>query len=176
MVCSDEASEWFSSYLNLEARLVHFTNGLLQRRATPPNSEPSNSIVYQDGFPLLLINQASIDDLNSRMNREDHVTYRNFRPNFLIESNSAFFEDVCIDFTISGIKFKNVKLCTRCTMTTVIPDKGVKTQSQEPLKTLRKYRVKEELAHLYQDAPVFGINMIPINQGIIRIGDELLIC
>lgn len=176
-----EATEWFSEYLNGPTRLIAFATGALHRTTsvqvstTEVSASDKDLILYQDGAPLLIINEESVRDLNSRLSRSDRVTYVNFRPNILIANVPAYQEDRFGEIEIGSnkVKLSNVKPCDRCTFTTVIPSKGIKSPNQEPLKTLKSYRIKEELKHLYKESPLFGINLTVLDKGVIRVNDEL---
>lgn len=175
---SPEASQWFSDFLGANARLIQYHSGLLQRPISVEVdntivSDPDSTIVYQDGAPFLLVNNDSVADLNRRLARSDRITYVNFRPNILIENAPPYWEDSLKQFRIGSVNFKNVKLCTRCTLPTVIPDKGVKHAKLEPLRTLKEYRIFHDLKHLYDDEPLFGINLTT-SGGRIRINDPLV--
>ena len=170
--------DWFSRYLGAPTRLIKFVPGMTLRSTSIQKEnevakEPNFPIMYQDGAPCLLINQNSIIDLNSKLDRNSKVSHRNFRPNILVEAGNAFDEDNWNEIAFGEVRFNNVKPCTRCTFTTVIPDKGVKHSNSEPLRTLREYRVNEQLRHLYKDTPLFGINLVALNQGKIVLTDEM---
>lgn len=170
--------QWFSRFLDAPIKLVKFVAGMEHRSTNVQKDtqevvhDPNFPIVYQDGAPCLLINQNSIDDLNSRLDRNSKVTFRNFRPNILVRTGSAFDEDTWKEVTFGKVGFSSVKPCTRCTLTTVIPEKGVKHANGEPLRTLREYRVNDKLKHLYQDTPLFGINLAARNKGTIVSGGD----
>ena len=101
------------------------------------------------------------------------MNYRNFRPNILVQGGEPFAEDAWRDIQIGAIRFTNVKPCTRCTFTTVLSDRGVKHPNSEPLRTLRTFRIKDESKHLYEDDPLFGVNLVPHNEGLISLTDSI---
>lgn len=178
MEWDEEANKWFSQFFGAPTRLIKFLSGMEYRKTKLQKGDQvvldsQYPIVYQDGAPFLLVNQSSIDDLNSRLDRSSQVSYRNFRPNILVQAGNAFDEDDWTAIRLGQVSFNNVKPCTRCTLTTVIPGKGVKNENGEPLRTLRQYRVKSELKHLYEDTPLFGVNLVAYNEGDIKLGDEV---
>jgi len=93
-------------------------------------------IVYQDGSGLLVINNNSVNDLNSKLSEDGKVSYRNFRPNLLIAGCEPFEEDKWQFVNIKNVTFTNLKPCDRCVFTTINPDTGEK-HNKEPLETLR---------------------------------------
>ncbi|ELU17202.1 hypothetical protein CAPTEDRAFT_226823 [Capitella teleta] len=170
----EKAAAWLSVYLGDAFRLVfhpqHFESRDLNRRADKWCSEAKDEdqIIYQDLFPYLLLSEASVDDLNSRL--ENPISVDNFRPNIVVSGCSAYDEDKWEDIYIGDARLVNVKPCNRCVLTTVDPVKGVKDPNLEPLKTLRKYRLwKEE----FKDSPMFGINLLSSREGKIKVGDSV---
>jgi len=120
---------------------------------------------FADGFPLLVISQASLDELNTRLERP--VSMRRFRPNFVVKGCEAFAEDTWKTMKINDIVFRVVKPCSRCIITTIEPETGKKTGA-EPLKTLATYRKQGNKV-------MFGQNIIHNNLGICAVGDEVKI-
>lgn len=118
---------------------------------------------FTDGFPLLLIGQASLDLLNSKL--EKAVTMQRFRPNIVFVGGEAHSEDRKGKFKIGEVLFEGVKLCARCVVTTIHPNTGKK--DSEPLKTLAKYRTMENKV-------VFGMNVYHHSYGdVINVGDTV---
>ena len=90
-----------------------------------------------------------------------------FRANIVIETTEPFIEDSWSLIQIGDIQFKMAKPCSRCIITTIDQQQGQKNQLKEPLNTLETFR------QLSEKGVMFGVNMIPQNEGIIRIGDRL---
>ncbi|MEO0340344.1 MAG: MOSC N-terminal beta barrel domain-containing protein [Bacteroidota bacterium] len=128
-------NEWFSQALERKCRLV-FMPDTSNRPVNQKYAEPKDDVSFADGFPFLLANQASLDDLNGRM--EAPVSMDRFRANFIIEGLSAWQEDHWSSFQIGDVPFRSVKPCARCTLLTVNPLTGEK--GAEPLKTLSTFR------------------------------------
>lgn len=93
--------------------------------------------MYSDLSSILLINQASVDELNNRIPNST-VTKHNFRPNIVVEGENIapYSEDNWNWVKIGNIVLRNVKLCTRCALTTIDPETGIKSSNHEPLTTL----------------------------------------
>ena len=51
----------------------------------------SDQVGFADGFPYLLISQASLDKLNSRLS--EPLPMNRFRPNIVVKGCQAFAED-----------------------------------------------------------------------------------
>ncbi|MBB5637890.1 hypothetical protein HDE68_003815 [Pedobacter cryoconitis] len=154
-------SKWFSEFLKTDARLVQMPES--ERRLVDPRYATNNEIVsFADGYPCLIISQASLDGLNDRLN--DRVPMDRFRPNFVFTGGEPHIEDNFDTFSIGDLSFKAVKPCSRCVMITVDQQKA--TKSAEPLKTLAGYRTINKKI-------MFGQNLVHKGSGTIRVGDQL---
>jgi uncharacterized protein len=158
---SPEADEWFTAMLGLRCRLVYMpddTERVVDQRYAPVGSITS----FADAYPFLLIGQASLDDLNSHM--EAPLPMNRFRPNMVFTGGEPFEEDNMEHFTIAGVDFFGVKLCARCPIPTI--DQETAQRGKEPLKTLSKYRQKNNKVY-------FGQNLVQKGEGIITVGDNI---
>lgn len=158
-----EGSRWFSEFLNDEVSLVYMPDS--ERRAVnPKRARPGDIVSFADAYPLLLISEASLDDLNQRL--AEPVEMRRFRPNLVISGCAPYAEDFFAELSIGGVAFRGVKRCERCVVTTVNPETGV--QGKEPLRTLSHYRLED-------DKVWFGMNLIHDGSGTLRLGDTALL-
>ncbi|MCW8832146.1 MAG: MOSC domain-containing protein [Colwellia sp.] len=166
-VCSTTASQWFSDYLQRPCQLLFF--GEKSYRERKANTEKARKLTFTDGYPLLLISQASLDDLNQRLrhNQLSPVSMAQFRPNIVVEHCLPFEEDTWQHIRIGEVEFKVSKPCERCIFTTVNPLSGEKHAEQQPLKTLSSFR------QTTQGEVIFGQNLIPLNTGTLKQGDTL---
>ena len=80
-------------------------------------------VSFADGFPFLIVNLASLEELNSRL--DSVIEVRRFRPNIVVEGAKAWDEDDWTSARIGDTGFTLVKPCSRCVVTTVDPDRGV---------------------------------------------------
>ena len=157
------ADHWISHYLGMAARFVHM-DADAARRVDPAYSRAEDQVSFADGFPLLLISQASLDGLNTRL--DSAVTMNRFRPNLVVGGTDAHAEDDWRRIRVGEVEFDVVKRCARCVLTTVDPDTGRFDPQGEPLRTLIGYRRTEK-------GVVFGQNLIPRGTGRIRQGDTV---
>lgn len=158
---SSEASEWFSKKLNMSCKLMYMPDA--SKRKVDMDYALNNEITgFSDAYPLLMIGQTSLDDLNSRL--EIPVPMNRFRPNIVFTGGTAFEEDTMKHFQISGIDFYAVKPCARCVVTTTDQETGA--TAKEPLKTLASYRTANNKVY-------FGQNILYKQQGILTVGDGL---
>lgn len=171
---SDAADCWFTAALGQPCRLVFMPEttrrdveeGYLlrdERGNLPQHRRPAVS--FADGYPFLLIGQASLDELNRRL--PDPVTMNRFRPNIVVAGSQPNEEDGWYRFRIGQADFYGVKPCARCVLTTIDPATGQK--GKEPLRTLATYRQ-------YGHKILFGQNVLPDPIGgivTIRVGQPI---
>ncbi len=63
----DETAQWFSDWLGASVRLVHIADGV-QRKLNPDFAVHADDHTgFADGYPILIISEASLQDLNSRL-------------------------------------------------------------------------------------------------------------
>ncbi|WP_439698010.1 MOSC domain-containing protein [Mucilaginibacter sp. AW1-7] len=158
---SAEFDEWFTTTLGIPCRLIYMPDDS-EREVDQRYAQPGMITSFADAYPFLLIGQASLDDLNSRLS--EPLPMDRFRPNIVLAGGTAFEEDVMNHITIAGINFYGAKLCARCIMTTIDQQTGVK--AKEPLKTLATYRLKNNKI-------LFGQNLVHQGEGFVTAGDTL---
>lgn len=161
--CKAIINQWFTRYLKQPCQLLFF-GADSQRFVKNKNSQ----VGFADGYPLLLTSQASLDSVNSRLTLDNAaIAMTQFRPNIVVNNCEAFAEDTWQHIRIGEVEFEITKPCTRCIFTTVNPETGEKHLKQEPLKTLKSYR------QLANGDVLFGQNVIALNQGQIKQGDQV---
>lgn len=160
---SDETDQWISDVLEIDCHLVYISNDV-ERQCNLEYAKQGDRTGFADGYPMLMVSEESLEDLNGRLDKA--VEMRRFRPNIVIKGCDAFAEDKMEAFRIADVPMKGVKLCDRCPMPTVDPDKGER-DGQEPIITLAKYRK-------WEGKVFFGMNVIHRELGVIKVGDELV--
>ena len=126
------ATDWFSTFLGGPYRLVYMPE--TTRRTYPKRADTPLSFV--DGNPLSLVSEASLGDLNRRL--ETPVDVRNFRHNLVVGGCEAYAEDAWDAVKIGTLELERLGPCVRCMLVNVDPDKG--ERRAEPLRTLAHYR------------------------------------
>ncbi len=159
-----EADAWLSDFLGVECQLVYMPS-TFERAVDPDFARPGDSVSFADGYPLLLIGDASLADLNTRAPIE--VEMRRFRPNVTVAGCAPFAEDIWRRIRIGDVIFEGPKLCDRCVMTTIDPQRAAVHPDKEPLRTLAGYRRHPQAGIL------FGLNLIPRSGGTISVGDPI---
>ncbi|WP_415883820.1 MOSC N-terminal beta barrel domain-containing protein [Neptuniibacter sp. QD34_54] len=159
--CGEWLDEWFSEKLGRECQLLYF--GEQSERVT--SRRPDKPVAFADGYPLLVISEASLADLNSRASTQ--VNMDHFRTNLVVKGCEAFAEDSWKRIRIGEVEFEIVKDCSRCVLTTIDPKTGQPVPAGEPIKTLANYRKGED------NEVYFGQNLVPLNEGQIKQGDTV---
>lgn len=165
----DHAAQALSRYLGQAVRLVRFDDSC-PRRVNPTYARTTKATtLYADGYPVLVIGQASLDDLNARMAGQGspELPMNRFRPNIVVNGLAAYEEDHVDTLAIGEIVLKLVKPCTRCEITTT--DQATGHRLLEPLRTLAGYRRDDRFGGV-----TFGMNAIVVkgDGGALRVGDE----
>ncbi len=125
-------------------------------------------VSFADGYPVLLIGEGSLADLNSKL--ENPIPMNRFRPNLVVKNSDAFAEDTWKKIKIGETIFHLVKPCARCVITTIDQTNGI-SDGKEPLKTLATYRLVKRGG---ESKINFGQNLIAESVGeIIKIGDKV---
>lgn len=182
----DVAAQWFTDFLSLTPqglpgaqggrfRLVRFDPE--QRRLSSQKWTGGVEALNQfsDGFPLLVLGQAALDDLNGRLQAAGHapVGVARFRPNIVLAGLEAHDEDrldiLRIGTEEGGVQLKPVKPCPRCP----IPNIDPATALSSPVvgDTLQTYRQDARV----NGAVTFGMNAIVLAglDAVLRVGQTV---
>jgi uncharacterized protein len=155
-------NDWFSMQLKQKVQLVYMPDST-RREADPQYAPEGQHVSFADGFPFLIIGQASLDELNRQL--AEPLPMNRFRPNFVFTGGTAHEEDEWSDFQIGNVHFRGVKRCARCAIPTIDQDSAERTA--EPLKTLATYRNMNKKI-------LFGQNVILTGEeAVVRVGDGL---
>ena len=151
----DAAAGWFSKCLGRRLRLVRFdpAHRRLSTREWTGDVEAPNR--FSDGYPILLISQASLADLNARLVEagREALPMDRFRPNVVIDGVDPYDEDHFDHLHARGIKLKPVKPCPRCPIPSI--DQATAEFGADPLDILARYRADQRTGGV-----VFGQNVV----------------
>ena len=182
----DEAAQWFTDFLSKSEnpspnsshdayRLVRF-DPAYQRVSNPKWTDGVRALnQFNDGFPLLLLSEASHAQLNQRLVAAGHtsVGIERFRPNVVLSGLQPHDEDLLgvmhVDADGEEVLLKPVKPCPRCPIPNVDPLTA--RSSPEVGDILQTYRRDARL----DGAVTFGMNTI-ILRGIgvtLRVGQTV---
>ena len=153
----NEVASLLSEHLGRQARLVRMADGH-ERSVRGTDAETG----FADAFPLLIISQASLADLNARIVERGGtpVPMERFRPNIVVDCCEAYAEDGWGDITIAGVTFQMSGPCERCNVTTVDQSTGTVVPGGEPLATLATYRRGEGGVTFGQNAVHRGVGVV----------------
>lgn len=160
-----DANAAISRFCGVSLRFVYMPDDSF-RRIDPAYVRENRRVGFADGFPLLVTSLASLEELNSRL--EEPVSMQRFRPNIVVEGAPAWAEDGWCSLRIGSLRIHLVKRCSRCVMTTVNPETGLKDPALQPLRTLSAYRKAD-------DGVIFGMNGVHSGSGVIRVGDAVAV-
>ncbi|MBK6832156.1 MAG: MOSC domain-containing protein [Flavobacteriales bacterium] len=172
-------SAWFAEKLNVTCSLVFMPD----RAQRPVDTRYATGLTsLSDGFPYVVLSQASLDDLNARGvswshtrmtpvrgpgQAWAHVPMDRFRPNIVIKGGSAFQEDGWKEIRIGSARFALVKPCGRCVIPTT--DQLTGERSKEPTRTLATYRRRPGTeGEVKVD---FGMNAMAVSGDVVHVGD-----
>lgn len=166
--CGDEPARWFSRAVGTGCRLVRMADDVSRRLDPSYVRDPAAQTGFADGYPVLVTNQASLDELNARLERP--VPMNRFRPNVVVSGPNAWAEDTWARLDIGRVGFDAVKPCARCTVITTDQFSGERPGGKEPLETLASHRTRPSMG------ATFGMNLVPkMATGTLRVGDPLTV-
>lgn len=169
--CGPEASTWITRYLQSELSLVSFDASAPRTCSAEWTQGVHATTEFSDGYPVLVISRASLEDLNARLAAKGvkPLPMERFRPNLVIDGVEAYDEDRIHELSVNGIRLRIVKPCTRCSITTTDQQRG-EVDGVEPLQTLKEFRFDRELRGV-----TFGQNAIVVSGAGERlsVGDSL---
>ena len=157
----DAAADWLEARLGQACRLVYMPTDSI-RRVDGAYAREGETVGFADGFPLLLISQASLDDLNRRL--ETPVPMNRFRPNLVVAGTDPFAEDQWRRIRIGATAFDLAKPCSRCAIPSIIQE----TAGRDPQinRTLAGFRrVNGQI--------LFGQNLLYRTPGVLNVGDPV---
>jgi len=164
-ILPEAINQWFSYHLGQNLRLV-FMPDTTRRRADGRYAPPGHHVSFADGFPYLIIGQASLDELNRRL--EQPLPMNRFRPNFVFTGGQPFEEDLWKEFSINHQLFQGLKPCARCIITTTDQDTAIR--AAEPMKTMATFRK-------FGNKILFGQNVVWLgkDESLVGVGDIIRI-
>lgn len=164
---SEEVDVWLTKILGQTCQLVYM-NKEVKRQVDLDFAPKGQHVSFADAFPILVISQTSLDDLNSRL--DTPVNINRFRANIIVAGTKAFAEDNWNHLSINALEYRAVKKCSRC----IMPSINQQTGQQDRVKmlaTLNSYRkidkkIKFGQNLIYKNAEI-------TNQQSISCGDEI---
>jgi uncharacterized protein YcbX len=169
--CGDAAASWFTQAIGSDCRLVRFKPGVHRPTSTKWTGGAPSETRFADGYPILLIGQASLDDLNTKLKQASRETLpmNRFRPNLVVDGLEAFEEDFVASLATGELTLRPVKPCARCPIPSI--DQATGSLGPDPLDILQAYRANPRM----EGAVCMGMNCI-VTEGAgqtLRVGQNL---
>ena len=169
-IADDDANAAISATIGRSSKLAYMD----QRAARLSDSYYSGAnkpVSFADGFPVLITSQASLTALNAHIETSSAmpVSMERFRPNIMVDGESAWDEDTWSVVQLGEVVFDAVKPCTRCVVTTRDQKTGVGSNDAQPIRALTKIRRSNDKNI---KGVLFGVNLVPRAEGDIGIGDD----
>jgi uncharacterized protein YcbX len=150
----DAAARWLTQAVGSPARLLRLSPVLDRHADADFAGTVSAPVSFADGFPLLVCNVASLEQLNARMPQP--IPMERFRPNLVLEGLEPFEEDRIAELHFGDVILRLVKPCTRCVITST--DQRTGERSTNPLPVLRAFRFNKTLMGV-----TFGENAVIVS-------------
>jgi uncharacterized protein YcbX len=161
LLADSGAGEWLSAELGRPCRLVYMPD-TCRRLVDGLYAREGETVSFADGFPLLLISQASLDDLNSRL--DSPVPMNRFRPNLVVSGCDSFAEDGWRRIGIGDVEFDVAKPCSRCVIPSI--DQATAQRDEQINRVLASYR-------RFNGQVMFGQNLLYQRAGKLSVGDPV---
>ncbi|RZA31148.1 MAG: MOSC domain-containing protein [Lysobacteraceae bacterium] len=169
--CGDTAAAWFADAIGGPCRLVRFRPDVHRPTSTKWTSGVPAETRFADGYPILVIGQASLDDLNAKLVQAGRgaLPMNRFRPNLVVDGIGAFEEDYVESFVLEDLALRPVKPCARCPIPSI--DQATGIARPDPLDILQAYRANPRM----EGAVCMGMNCIVTAGagGSLRVGQQL---
>ncbi len=166
-------ADWLSTALGENVGLVAMQRDFHRELDAEYRVSETDTTGFADGYPMLLVSEASLESLNSRLieTGSEPVPMNRFRPNIVVSGCEAFAEDtwtnVVVKNSAGDVPMYGVKPCGRCIVTTIDQETGTKTGA-EPVATLKKFRRNADGTKV-----LFGQNVIHARLGQLSVGDVI---
>jgi uncharacterized protein YcbX len=160
----DMVAAWLEQALGQPCRLVWMHRPELARiRQLGAQQRP---VSFADGYPLLLANTASLDELNTRLPAGQGVPMTRFRANIVLSGAQPWAEDGWRRLSIGGsVVVRVLAPCSRCVVTSIDQNTAQVPNPKEPLATLASFRRA-------QGGVMFAQNAVVEKGGLISVGDK----
>ena len=170
----DSADEWLTDQLGRPVRLCWLDDPERRTISEEHGGRPGEPLNLSDAGPLLLTSSASLVQLNDWMGVDARargeepcapMAMARFRPTVVVDGiGAAFVEDAWRQVRIGDVEFRFAERCDRCVLTTIDPN--TLEMGKEPVRTLARHRQ-------WDHKTFFGIRIIPVRTGTIRVGDRV---
>lgn len=161
--CGAKADAWLSQFLQTPCHLVWHADDQ-RRQVDQKYALPDDQTAYSDGFPFLLVSEASLQAINEAMNLS--LSMERFRPNLVVSGCDSYAEDQWRRILLNEIEFRLPKPCSRCSVPAIDPETA--EIGKEPLLTLAQSRK-------WQNKVYFGQNVLHDRVGMLSVGSVVAV-
>jgi uncharacterized protein YcbX len=168
--CGEEAALWLTAVLQAPCRLVRAGPDLHRPFSKPGKARPGDEVAFTDAYPLLIVGEASLGELNDRLAERgaEPVPMDRFRPNLVVNGTRAFAEDDWERLQIGDVVLRRGGPCARC----VVINTDQAERGEEPLRTLATFRRDPTESSQVN----FGQNLLlETRRGTLRAGAEVMV-
>ncbi|MFB9236097.1 MOSC domain-containing protein [Plantactinospora siamensis] len=172
-LAGDDAHEWLSTQLHQPVRLGWLDDPRRRSVSTSHGGRPGDPLNLSDAGPLLATTVPSLRRLDEWIAEEaaergeaapEPLPMARFRPSIVLDGAiEPFAEDGWQTVRVGEIHFRFAERCDRCQLTLIDPSTLI--GGKEPIRTLARHR-------RFDGRTWFGVRLIPLNTGVIRVGDE----
>lgn len=166
------ADAWLRDVLGADVRVV-WCHDPARRRLQPGFSSPGDHTAFADSFPVTVASLASLRRLNDWIveralevgeDPPEPLPVERFRANLVVDGDEPFAEDHWGEVRVGEVRFRVAKPVGRCVMATLDP--ATLRTAKEPTRTLARHR-------LVDNKTLFATHLVPLDEGRIRVGDEV---
>ena len=169
------AAQWFTDFLGQPLRLARFDPEQQRLSSKTWTGEVDALNQFSDGYPVLVISEASVAGLNEKLvaSGQASVGIERFRPNIVLAGIDAHDEDrlevMHIATTEGNVQLRGVKPCSRCPIPNIDPATAL--SSPEVGDLLQTYRSNP----LVGGAVSFGMNAVVLKgvEHALRVGQTV---
>lgn len=160
-IADEKVNQWLSHIFEREVQL----RWLGQHSERKLEKRDNQTLSFADSNPILLCSQKSLSAVQDWSPIPLEIA--RFRANIVIDGESAFAEENWQEIQIGEVRLQISGNCTRCIMITRDLEHYQLDEQAEPFRTLKKYHTNEK------GKPIFGIHLVPLTSGVIRVGDKI---
>jgi uncharacterized protein YcbX len=170
-----DISAWLTRALASEKplRLLAMSPGFTRPLHKAPMLGEGTTTGFADAAPFLVANEASLDELNTRLESAaiPAVPMNRFRPNIVISGLQAFAEHRLQSLVAPDYQLDMRYPCERCVVTTIDQETAVRHPQAQPFKTLAEINPMPGSKR----APAFAENAVLAHGNLqkIAVGDQL---
>jgi uncharacterized protein YcbX len=168
------ADSWMSTMLQRTVRLVWLDDPRRRSVGTSHGGQPGDTLNLSDAGPVLLTSTSSLVKLNDWLQQTaaergeappEPIPMARFRPNVVIDGvQEPFAEDDWKLVRVGEVELRFAEHCDRCVLTTIDP--VTLAGGMEPTRTLA-------LRRQWDHEVFFGIRLVPVSSGTLRVGDPV---